>query len=143
MNETYSNLLKQEFPYLDPSNSGEWAYGNCGGDNWFWEVPDGWRELFIDMCRELNNCLDKNNVPRTDLKVHQVKEKFGDLRFYFESPKNVNKELYDITEKYSDKSYHTCIDCGKPAVYISKGWISPYCKDCIGNRKYSLIDYEV
>ena len=32
--------------------------------------------------------------------------------------------------KYEDISYHTCISCGKPAKYLSTGWICPYCEKC-------------
>ena len=36
----------------------------------------------------------------------------------------------DIIKEYEDKSYVTCIRCGKPAKWESKGWICPYCDDC-------------
>jgi hypothetical protein len=36
-----------------------------------------------------------------------------------------------IINKYEKLSYKTCIMCGKPAKYITEGWISPYCENCI------------
>lgn len=48
--------------------------------------------------------------------------------------------VYKIIDKYEAISYHTCINCGAPAKYISKGWISPYCENCISNHDdYNLI----
>lgn len=38
--------------------------------------------------------------------------------------------VHNIIEKYRDLSYLTCITCGKPAGWISQGWISPYCPNC-------------
>ena len=36
----------------------------------------------------------------------------------------------EIIDKYTELSIHTCINCGEPAKYMSKGWISPYCENC-------------
>lgn len=36
----------------------------------------------------------------------------------------------DIISEYEKKSFKICIECGKPAEWMSKGWISPYCTDC-------------
>ena len=44
-----------------------------------------------------------------------------------------------IIPKYEELSYHTCINCGKPATKRSTGWICPYCDDCIGDRDYTDI----
>ena len=48
--------------------------------------------------------------------------------------------MQQFIAKYEDLSYKTCISCGKPATKISKGWISPYCDDCIGSHEYTLIE---
>ena len=40
------------------------------------------------------------------------------------------EEIQTIINKYEDISYHTCISCGKPAKYLSTGWICPYCEKC-------------
>ena len=37
----------------------------------------------------------------------------------------------DIISKYENLSYKICINCGKPARWESKGWISPFCDDCV------------
>lgn len=132
-----------KYPYLNPQNSVDWAYGNCDECSWYNEVDSGWRKIFIDMCDEINKVLTDNGVPLTNLIVHQVKEKYGTLRFYYgieECPKEVDDEIYEITEKYEGMSYNTCVVCGKPAKYISRGWICPYCEDCVKSCKsYTLI----
>lgn len=48
--------------------------------------------------------------------------------------------VYKIIDKYENISYHTCINCGSPAKYLSKGYILPYCENCISNHEdYNLI----
>ena len=44
-------------------------------------------------------------------------------------------ELYNIINKYENLSWNTCINCGKPATHTSKGWIAPYCEECVNNSK--------
>lgn len=103
------------------------------------DMPDGWRKAFgIQMCKEIKQELKKHKGALKNYRITQIKEKFGGLRWYdFGSPEKVWKE---IIPKYTELSYKTCIDCGKPAEYISVGWISPYCNNCIKNNwKYVKI----
>lgn len=52
--------------------------------------------------------------------------------------------VQDIIDKYTELSRNICINCGKPAKYMSKGWISPYCEDCakemMKGSEYNLRD---
>lgn len=94
------------------------------------EMPNGWRiafgdEMLKEMREELIRCdyLDKYMIT-------QLKEKYGSLRLYDNGiPQNC--KVWDIISKYETISETTCINCGKPARWLSKGWISPYCDDCI------------
>ena len=36
----------------------------------------------------------------------------------------------EIVSKYEELSGRTCIKCGQPARWFTKGWISPYCDEC-------------
>ena len=38
-------------------------------------------------------------------------------------------------DKYEQLSYKTCVICGKPAEYLTKGWIVPVCRNC-AEEKY-------
>ena len=51
-------------------------------------------------------------------------------------------KVHDIIAKYETLSRKTCICCGKPAKYITLGWISPFCEDCIKgvNDKYKTVE---
>lgn len=95
-------------------------------------METGWRNAFgIQMCKELKKALKKQHL-LYKYRITQIKEKWGYLRWY---DNYATCEIYKIISKYEQISAHTCIVCGKPAKYISRGWISPYCEDCIGDRK--------
>lgn len=51
------------------------------------------------------------------------------LRWYDNGCPSGSK-IYDIIDKYEELSEKTCIECGKPAKWLSTGWISPFCDDC-------------
>lgn len=92
------------------------------------EMPDGWKKAFGEMiCEEIYNALvecDGLDVYR----IEQIKEKFGQLRWYsFPYYEKVER----IIDKYSVLSENICIICGKPDVPMThNGWSSPYCKKC-------------
>lgn len=100
-------------------------------------MEPGWRKAFgIQMCKEIRKQLIKEKK-LFKWRIVQLKEKFGGIRLYSNFASN---ELYNIIDKYEEISYKTCGVCGKPATKISKGWVYPYCDDCIGDRQFTEID---
>lgn len=101
-------------------------------------MPTGWRKAFgIQMCKDLKKVLKKHNY-LYKYRIIQIKEKFGELRWYScGSPRDCE---YPVIEKYEELSGRTCISCGSPAKYITRGWISPYCESCVSkNETYDEI----
>jgi len=92
-------------------------------------MPEGWRNAFSEqMCKEMNDeLLTWSKSTYDNFRIIQIKEKWGALRVYtnFSSDK-----LEEIIAKYSTTSRVTCIQCGRPAKWISRGWICPWCDDC-------------
>lgn len=94
---------------------------------WLDYMPIGWRIAFGEqMCKEIKEELLKHNE-LDSYEIVDIKEKFGGLRWYDNS--NL-PGLQVIIAKYAVLSEKTCIVCGKPADWVSTGWISPYCDDC-------------
>ncbi len=97
-------------------------------------MPIGWRKAFgMEMCKDIKQAL-LDNYGRKALKAYRVidiKEKFGGLRWYDNAAPEAVRAIIDY---YEEKSYKICINCGKTAKYVSKGWISPYCEDCAINK---------
>ena len=96
----------------------------------FSSIPSGWYNILYNLCEELTPILNEERSKITEdpeqplFYVHQIKEKFGGLRFYFmmntentELHENIQK-LIDIAE---DKSYDTCQITGKIGTLCKKG----------------------
>lgn len=101
-------------------------------------MPRGWRKEFgLQMCEEIKQELKKHNY-LYKYRIMQIKEKFGSLRIYDSgSPEGC---IYPIINKYESLSMKTCVNCGKPAKYMTTGWICPYCEECIPkNQTYNEI----
>ena len=101
-------------------------------------MEPGWRKAFgIQMCKEIKKELKKHKF-LYKYRIVQIKEKWGYLHWY-DSGTPKDSKIYDIIRKYEEVSAKTCGVCGKPATKISKGWISPYCDDCIGDQQFTEI----
>jgi hypothetical protein len=103
------------------------------------ECCDGWYELLDELMEKIQEA-DKDKT----VVIHQIKEKLGGLRFYYDgggmrldiagcpslkiNDNHINVD--DIINEYEAKSYVTCEICGKPAkLCSSSGWLKTVCKD--------------
>ena len=118
--------LVEEYPFLMPR---DWEDKPLEDYDYSFtildEMPTGWRNAFGEqMCAEIKAALGPD---LEKYRIEQVKEKFGELRWYTNWTSDA---LEDIIEKYAELSARTCISCGAPATKISIGWISPWCDEC-------------
>jgi hypothetical protein len=76
--------------------------------------------------------------PFPGVKVAQVKEKFGGLRFYIhhgEFPPFMEREHFDKLDEIANKSFKTCELCGtqenvRTGSSTGRGWILTLCDTC-------------
>ena len=95
-------------------------------------VETGWDKAFgKQYLKELKRQLIKDKMLHS-FRITQIKEKWGQFNLYCYK---ASEDVYKIIDKYENLSWDYCIKCGKPSKYISKGWISPYCEDCIDKNK--------
>ena len=97
-----------------------------------WGFPgNGWEPLIREASEKIEaeiNRLAAEGVPDDELPhATQVKEKFGDLRFYMSDETEAISEAIRIAEQ---KSAVTCECCGKPGKLNSGGWITCLCDEC-------------
>jgi len=153
MNKEYNKALVERYPFLLPRNLMDdqvvenYDYEYTELDN----MPEGWRKNFgQQMCEEIRQALleaqeqdpeggyeeslistnynSDRIIPYLEgFRIEEIKEKYGFLRFYC-SP--APQKVFDIIDKYEKMSAKICIRCGKPAEYVSTGWISPWCSEC-------------
>ena len=121
--------LIDKYPWLRVSN--RWTGKFVEDADWteLDDMPHGWRIAFgEEMCEELNQEIVTWPLSaQENFRITQIKEKYGHLCFYTNGE---SKRFREIVGKYTIKSKTTCIYCGKPAHWISRGWISPLCDDC-------------
>lgn len=90
----------------------------------------GWAEL-IRECYQL--CVEY------EVDIHQIKEKFGGLRFYTGSVSaDKGREFFDAIDAITERSYITCENCGEPGKLDKTGWWKTLCPNC---TKVRLEDY--
>jgi hypothetical protein len=80
------------------------------------ECGQGWSQLYgplLTLCAVFG------------VEVHQVKEKFGGLRFYVEG--NCPEKLRELITAMESLSYHVCEVCGAPGKERPGGWIKTLC----------------
>jgi hypothetical protein len=88
-------------------------------------VGPGWASL-VKAC--FNVCL-KNGI-----RIDQIKEKFGGLRFYIGS---APKWIWDYIAAHEDASRSICEDCGREGrVRNMGGWLRTLCSFCAGTAPH-------
>lgn len=137
LKKEYNKELIEKYPWCIPPDRWDPLYVHPQDINpnydYTWtmldDMDDGWRIAFgEDFCNDIQaiyETLSDENKQR--FYPAQIKEKFGALRVYWNVEVN---GMSDIIRKYEDMSRKICVHCGKPAKYISTGWICPWCEDC-------------
>lgn len=80
------------------------------------QVPPGWRDLVLRLLKDLQEMGWEGDV-------QQIKEKFGELRFYASG----TPEVFDRIDEATDESRKTCEICGAAATQVGEGWIYTLC----------------
>lgn len=106
---------------------------------WLDGLPKGWVEAFGEqMCEEMKKALEEYDYVDKYI-ITDTKEKYGQLRIY-DNGRPRGCRVWDVIQKYTDLSEHTCCSCGKPATKISLGWICPWCDECASKLKGKFVD---
>jgi hypothetical protein len=96
-------------------------------DPYFCTLPVGWTELVINLHNNLVQV-----VP--DYELHQVKEKFGGLRYYTSIKYNANSIPSILIQHYEEKSFRVCAECGTESNVSTKTikgfYVCTMCDDC-------------
>ena len=131
--------LLEKYPWLYPVSeyTGKPLENYDYSFTWMDDIPLGWNIAFgKQMVEELGALLEKYNY-QDEYSICQIKEKFGGLRWYDNGfPTEGYEEYKEWLDKYEELSFKTCIDCGKPAKYFTRGWITPICEDCAKEYEY-------
>jgi len=86
---------------------------------------DGWMPIVETLCGLLSS-------EQTTIKVVQIKEKFGVLRFYVDG--KTNPWQTGAIAMAEAMSYKICERCSKPGTRRGEGWVKTLCDDCDADR---------
>lgn len=107
--------LEQEIREIYPELYEDCTSFTCG---------DGWHPILLQLTKDIKE------LGVDDVRVVQVKEKFGGLRYYTYS---VDKRVEGLIRVAENKSLHTCEWCGSKEVETQAsvaGWIRTLCHEC-------------
>lgn len=91
------------------------------------ECGDGWFDILRDLCTRVNQVLMTfSEEERSDVRVIQIKEKYGTLRFYMS---HYITEIEDAIDEASKLSGKTCEQCGAPGALRGTVWIYAACDE--------------
>ena len=131
MNQELDQHLTKQFPQIFVINRGTNHENRPDQLTWGFECDDGWYQLIHDLCQSIMVHCETTGDPVPV--AEQVKEKFGELRFYVD---HASEGVYKIISQFEDYSYKVCETCGKPGRRrLDLGWISVLCDYHYDERK--------
>ena len=129
---------------------------------WGFETPDGWKRIIIDLMKSLewhrvnNNWIDNPNFDESkevgegnypcmkkpdgvnNIKLIQVKEKFGGLRVYYDVDNDKARNGIERSIARAEAlAGWTCYKCGHLGwdVEMQRGYVVPICETCRKEEK--------
>lgn len=127
MKENLEKQLFNDFPLLYDKDADIRNSCMCFG----FECGDGWYDLIWDLSERLYPLVEKFGERELEEyefhpKATQVKEKFGELRFYMDG---CTDEMYDLITEYEEKSSKICEICGQSGeIDYKEKWLSARCE---------------
>lgn len=91
-------------------------------------VGKGWRNVVETLVSNLSEVVEKNDLK--SFAVVQIKEKFGELRVYYQGANNHIDEISSIVHEAERQSGITCEACGKPGKIVEiNRWLKCACEE--------------
>ena len=129
MNPENTKKLFEKYPRLFPEE--ERKYPRKSLMKYSFGVKDGWFDLIDKLCADIQNRINmekKKNSEYKQVRVVQVKEKMGGLRFYTE---RADEKIADMIHKAERESYKICEVCGKEGKLTNALiWFKTLCESC-------------
>lgn len=127
--DQFMKQMEETFPLMFTQPYGGFAIG------------EGWYPIVEDLCYLIQNRIDgvksrrayllANNPHNYEIPedipqvvVHQIKEKFGGFRFYYEGGDDYISGLVAMAEQWCSRS---CEQCGSRGTHRTGGWMRTLC----------------
>ncbi|WP_336775288.1 hypothetical protein [Paenibacillus sp. MMO-58] len=160
MDKELEDNLANEFPFMKRGDSYEEQEKSGGIRDKFGafgcEVGDGWYVVLRELCQEITQAYKRAGLPVVDIVVDRVKEKFGQLRFYYHRVDNdpaihsidslaeLHKEVAILVRQCREHSTTICESCGAPGVLRRDlRWVQSLCDQCHAPRKQKIEEWRL
>lgn len=110
--ESFVERLKTKYPEM---------YGNvyCGIS-----IDTGWQKIIESLSANIDFYVKQSKIDYP--KVAQIKEKFGDLRFYYDGG---DEQIHGMVRMAESWASNTCEVCGEPGKLRHGGWMKTLCDE--------------
>lgn len=142
--DAFAKRMEEKYPEM----YGESYGGFCIGPGW-WPIVEslsGQISSYVKWRNNTREALLKDNphdhkIPNyvEPVKVVQIKEKFGGLRFYYEGG---DEQIYGMVRIAESWASHSCEECGTPGKMREGGWIKTLCDHHEAERQLKRREYE-
>jgi len=96
------------------------------------ECDKGWHPMIIELLDKIQDMVNNNPEEYLDLRIMQIKEKFGGLRVYTNF---YDEDIELLLSEYEEKSNTICEICGRPGeLRENHFWLKTLCDKC--NEKW-------
>ncbi|AWB33971.1 hypothetical protein [Orrella marina] len=96
------------------------------------EHAAGWAQLLSLLAARINTILESD--PDATMRISQIKEKFGELRFYYQlsnASETTHEAVREAVDAACDASTSVCEICGRPGTSGNRsGWWRVRCPPC-------------
>lgn len=100
---------------------------DTGNKQFYFECGDGWTDLLVELCEKMQSYLSTLEPEiLNEFVALQVKEKYGELRFYLSAYDEV---LENLISEYTKKSRYVCESCSKPGHIRGQNWWYAACDE--------------
>ena len=121
-----SEKIMKDFPWFEARNV--WTGEKLGFPHPC-ECQSGWCDLIYNLCKELDQLYKNKKADISNLRIYQIKEKYGLLDFNIG---NYIEGAFEITQKYHELSGKVCEECGSNngEMHIKGAWVKTLCQTC-------------
>lgn len=141
MDDLLTDRLKETFPELFVLIDVEKEERHMPISYFGVECDNGWYNIIYALSYQITKLCEDAGVIVPEL--HQVKEKFGGLRYYLSViHEDVFKEVHDLVVAAEEDSFEMCEGCGttEGVETCGGGWIETCCGKCRDQRQKERVE---
>lgn len=129
--------LNELYPFLQYDPYNPYCYKKCPKTGWMDNVPQGWKDLVVQLLPKLKILIEKHNI--SDIfRINYIGPRNGVLDITYDGVSTTSyKEIYELIDYYCKTSRNICCACGQRAIIIENNL--PFCNNCINKDNFNIV----